>query len=131
MTGVGVSLNNFNTAKEIAKKNSINKEQDNAKEQENKNVKSDAIESTKKKKKVVYIDDGHAIADMNVEGFSWYNKQKFKKFNKDRQPLVDLRINHRERIAMILGALSVIMPIVIIMGLLYGGVFLLLYFWVK
>ena len=81
-----------------------------------------------KKEKPKYVDDGRAITDMNVEGFSWYIPQKY---SKEKQQLSDLKITRKERIAMILGALQAILPVAITMMLLFFGVFLFIAFWLS
>ena len=49
-----------------------------------------------KKKKQKYVDDGHTIYNMDIEGFKWHDKKK-KKEN-------DVKLSWKERWAMIRGA---------------------------
>ena len=80
------------------------------------------------KENITYIDDGRSIADMNIEGFSWYNKNSRKK---QQNEITKLDISFKERKAMILGALSVILPMAGLIILLYAGAFLLLSLWLN
>lgn len=120
----------FNMAREIVKRNSFNVESEGVREQDGSDGNEYHVDDSNAGhiEQAVYIDDGRPVADMNIEGFSWYYKHKF---NNDRKELLDLNITHKERLAMLLGALSAMLPIVIFMGLVYGGAFLVLYFWMK
>ena len=73
-----------------------------------------------KKKKQKYVDDGHTIYDMNVEGMRGY-----------RKPRSHIYVDKDDKRAMQKAALLAYMPIliVIIAGFLLAG--LLLYLWLS
>lgn len=106
-------MSNFKEANQIVQRNKV----------------EDEIEVKKaSNKKNKFIDDGRSIADMNIEGFSWYTPNKYAT---ERKNLSDLKLTRKERMAMILGALQAILPIAITMLLMLFGVFLLISFWLN
>ena len=78
----------------------------------------------KKKKKHDNLDTETTFADMNIEGFSWYNPDKKKNPSK---PIG--KVSKKEYWAMVRGAFSAMLPMIgcIIAGALI--VFLLAYLW--
>lgn len=67
-----------------------------------------------KNKKIDEKDDGQTVADMNVEGFSWYQSKKTMKHNKE---MADLNLGPKERRAVIKGAFMAYLPtFLIILG---------------
>lgn len=74
-----------------------------------------------KKKKEEFVDDGHTIYNMNVDGFKWHDK------NRDKKNQVYL--NRKEKWAMIRAAFSAYFPKLLIVLLGFGLAILLLYFW--
>ena len=80
------------------------------------------------KRKKEYIDDGRSIADLNIEGFSWYVP---KRYSQERKNLNELKITRKERVAMIIGALQAILPIAITILILYFGVFVFISAWLN
>lgn len=76
-----------------------------------------------KKMKDKYIDDDITIANMNVEGMPWYRPEKEKIKQKE---LNDLKITKKERRAMILGALSAYLPIILIVLSAYTIIYIIL-----
>lgn len=82
----------------------------------------------KEKKKDDFVDDNHTVANMNVDGFSWYKSEKHKKTEKE---LGQLGITRSERRAMIWGAYKAYLPM---LGVMIGGmclVYWLLYLLMK
>ena len=78
-----------------------------------------------KKKKKDDLDTETTIADMNVEGFRWYNPHK----NKQKQSIG--KVTKKEYWAMVRGAFSAMLPMflcIIIGGLLVFG---LAFLWLK
>ena len=77
------------------------------------------------KKEIVYIDDHHTVADMNVEGFSWYNPN----MKAGKKPVSDL--TDKEYWAMVGGAFRAMLPMFIC--ILVGAVvmFLIALLWLK
>ena len=82
--------------------------------------------SKKEKKKVVFEDTGETVADMNVEGFKWYQS---KKTMKQHKKMMDLNILPHERRAIIKGALIAYLPTFLIILVSFVVVYLLFYFW--
>jgi hypothetical protein len=75
----------------------------------------------KKQKKMNFEDHGETIANMNVEGFSWYQDEKSVKRKKT---LIDLNLTTRERRALVGGAFKAYLPMFLV---IIGG-FLITYF---
>ncbi len=77
-----------------------------------------------KKKKRDDLDTETTFADMNIEGFSWYNPDKKKN---PKKPIG--KVSKKEYWAMVRGAFSAMLPMIgcIIVGALL--VFLLAYLW--
>lgn len=81
-----------------------------------------------KKKPDDDLDMTTSFADMNVDGFKWYNP-KAKKQNDMKK--VKTKVTRREYWAMVRGAFAAIAPFIIISVVMFGLVFLLAYFWIK
>lgn len=81
-----------------------------------------------KKKPDDDLDTTTSFADMNVDGFKWYNPnaKKQDESRKNRQ-----KISRKEYWAMVRGAFAAIAPFIIISVLMFSLVFLLAYFWLK
>lgn len=78
-----------------------------------------------KDRKEEYKDDGRTIADMNVEGFSWYNK------NKPRDSKNQIYLTRKERRAIFHAMVSKMMPIAIIALVALTLSFLLIKLWLS
>ena len=76
-------------------------------------------------RKEEYKDDGRTIADMNVEGFSWYNK------NKPRDPKNQIYLTKKERRAIFQAMVSKMIPIAIIALVALTLSFLLIKLWLS
>lgn len=74
-------------------------------------------------KKEKYVDDGHTIYNMDVEGMRGHRKKVENKNN--------IFINKKEKNAMIKAAFQAYLPKVLIMLLCFGITALLLYFWLR
>ncbi len=70
------------------------------------------------------LDDKTTFADMNVEGFSWYNPQK-----KEDKPVQ--KVTRKEQRKMIRAAYRAYLPTFIILIGVCALVFLLAYLWLK
>ena len=83
---------------------------------------------SKKNKKQDDLDTETTFADMNVEGFSWYDPNKKKTDMKKRPPI---KLSRKEYWAMVFGALESMLSMLLCM--IVGGllVFLLAYLWLK
>lgn len=73
------------------------------------------------KKKEKFVDDGHTIYNMNVEGMRGYQKKVENKNN--------IYVNKKEKYAMVKAAFLAYLPKVLIILLGFGLAALLLYFW--
>ena len=78
-----------------------------------------------KKKKPIDDDDGRTIANMNVEGMPWYQKNKEKEERKKR--MEDIKITRKERRAMIIGAYLAYLPM--LLSVLAGFTLVMLFIW--
>ena len=76
-----------------------------------------------KKKKVEYIDDGHTIYNMDVEGFKWHdNKIK----NEDR-----VYVTKEDNTLLIKAAIKSYLPKMLIVLLGFTLAIILIYFWLN
>lgn len=74
-------------------------------------------------KKKPFVDDGHTIVDMNVEGFPWYDENRSaekEKKNRDKP-------TKKETFAMIMGAYKAYLPMFLICIGVFTIVFLILW----
>lgn len=79
------------------------------------------------KKKPDDLDTETTFANMNVDGFRWYNKNKKEDVeNKDK-----IKLSRKEYWAMVKGAFLAIAPFIIGIGLFFGIIYVLCYFWLK
>lgn len=76
----------------------------------------------KKEKKPKYVDDGHTVYNMDIEGFKWHDRKKNKKAD-------NLKITFRERWAMIRAAFSIYAPIFLIVIAAFSLAIFLMYLW--
>ena len=79
-----------------------------------------------KKKKTEELDTETTLADMNVEGFRWYDPHKKKGKTNSIGP-----ITRKEYWAMVRGALSAMLPFFIGLIAVFGFLFLLMTLWLK
>lgn len=80
------------------------------------------MKEKRKKEKIIYIDDGSTVADMNVEGLPWYVKGGRKKRNPDK-------LTFREKLSIVFGAYRAYLPFLIVILVTLGLLFLLFKFW--
>lgn len=81
-----------------------------------------------KKKPDDELDTTTSFADMNVEGFRWYNPSAKK--NKDMKK-VKTKVTGKEYRAMVWGAFKAIAPFILISIVVFSLLILLAYFWLK
>lgn len=86
-------------------------------------------EKKKKKKREKPEDDGRVIADMNIEGFSWYQKNRPAKRDKEQERLD--KPTRKELRAMIFAAYKAYLPYLLIMLGVLTIVFLIGYLMLK
>ena len=79
----------------------------------------------KKKEKKDELDTETTIADMNVEGFSWYDPKK----KKGQQPVP--KLTKEEERALIRGAYRAMLPLIASIAVAGIIVFLLAYMWLN
>ena len=75
----------------------------------------------KKNKKEEYIDDGHTIYNMDVEGFKWHDKKKQSTFY----------VSKEEKKLLIKAALKAYIPKLLIVILGFSLAIILVYLWLK
>ena len=80
----------------------------------------------KKKRQKAELDMETTVADMNVEGFKWYNPQK-KKNPKDKLD----KITFKEYWAMVIGAFRAFWPILLMIILGFCLMIGIAYMWLK
>ena len=76
------------------------------------------------------LDTTTSFADMNVDGFKWYNP-KAKKQKQGDMKKVKTKVSRKEYWAMVRGAFAAIAPFILVSIVMFGLVFLLAYFWLK
>lgn len=81
----------------------------------------------KNKREKDELDTETTIADMNIEGFKWYNPSK-KKESSSSEPI---KLTRKERIAVIIGAYRALFPFIAIIVLVFILVFSIAYVWLK
>ncbi len=79
----------------------------------------------KKDKNKVELDTETTVADMNVEGFSWYDPAK--KAGKKEVP----KLTKKEQKALIRGAYKAMLPMFLCIALGFGFMILLAWLWLK
>lgn len=101
-------------------------------EQENKPQEAVVVElKTEEPKKATQVkreeplDTETTFADMNVEGFSWYNPRK-KKGKAEK-----IKVSRKEYWAMVRGAFAAMLPMFLCIVSAFALVFLLAYLWLK
>ncbi len=77
------------------------------------------------------LDMTTSFADMNVDGFKWYNPKAKKRSNQDDLKKVKTKVTRKEYWAMVRGAFAAIAPFILISIVVFSLVFLLAYFWLK
>ncbi len=83
-------------------------------------------EEEKKETKKDELDTETTIADMNVEGFSWYDPKKKKKENKP-----SVQLTKEEQKALIRGAYRAMLPLIGCIALSGLLMLILAYLWLK
>lgn len=76
------------------------------------------------------LDTTTSFADMNVDGFKWYNP-KAKQKKQDDMKKVKTKVSRKEYWAMVRGAFAAIAPFILVSIIMFSLVFLLAYFWLK
>ncbi|MDE6667893.1 MAG: hypothetical protein K2K38_06065 [Clostridia bacterium] len=74
------------------------------------------------------LDMTTSFADMNVDGFRWYNPKAKKQSDMKK---VKMKVTRKEYWAMVRGAFAAIAPFILISVVVFSLVFLLAYFWIK
>lgn len=80
------------------------------------------MKKKQKKDKIIYIDDGSTVSDMNVEGLPWYVKGGHKKRNPDK-------LTFREKLSIVFGAYRAYLPYLMVLTVTLGLLFLLFKLW--
>lgn len=87
--------------------------------------KTEETQEVVEKKAEQPLDTETTFADMNVEGFSWYNPKK-KKGKSEK-----VSVSKKEYRAMVRGAFAAMLPMFLCILSAFAIVFLLAYFWLK
>ncbi len=87
------------------------------------------------KKKPDDLDTETTFFNMNVDGFRWYDKNKKDGYGKSKKEDVEnknkIKLSRKEYRAMVKGAFLAVAPFIIGIGLFFGAVYVLCYFWLK
>ncbi len=84
------------------------------------------MKKKERKKKTPPLDTQTTVADMNVEGFSWYDPKR-KKGEKKQSP----DLTKKEQRALIRGAYKAMLPMILCIALVFVAMFLLAKLWLK
>ena len=76
------------------------------------------------------LDTTTSFADMNVDGFKWYNPKAKKQQQSDLKK-VKTKVTRKEYWAMVRGAFAAIAPFILISIIMFTLVFVAAYFWLK
>ena len=79
------------------------------------------------KKKPDDLDTETTFADMNIDGFKWYDPSKKKKGMKK----VKTTVSRKEYWAMVRGAFVAVLPVIIGIAVIFGILFLIAYIWLS
>lgn len=79
--------------------------------------------SKNKKKKEKYVDDGHTIYNMDIDGFKWHDRNVKKNLNQ--------HIDKKEKWHLIKAAYKAYLPAMICTILAFCLTIILIYFWLK
>ena len=79
------------------------------------------------KKKPDDLDTETTFADMNIDGFKWYDPSKKKKGMKK----VKTTVSRKEYWAMVRGAFVAVLPVIIGIAVIFGILFLISYIWLS
>lgn len=82
----------------------------------------------KEKKEKVELDTETTIADMNIEGFKWYNPSQKKRQSSEQE---QFKLTKKERRAVMIGALRALLPVIAVVLLVFVLVFALAYVWLN
>ena len=83
----------------------------------------------KKNKREEFVDDGHVIANMNIEGMPGYIKDR-DKYRDQKRRVEQMNLTRKEKWSIIIAAYSVVIPFaLIIFGVLALAMLLMQYFW--
>lgn len=85
------------------------------------------VEMSRKNRKNDDLDMETSFADMNVEGFKWYNPHK----KKDGDNKVNRPVSRKEYWQMVRGAFAAYLPMFIVVILSFGAVVALAYLWLS
>jgi len=84
----------------------------------------------KKKEKVIYVDDGRTIANMNVEGMPWYNPSKNTEVPSNSAP--EYTPNAKETLSIMGGVLKAAMLVALVFVVVFAVFICFCYFvWLK
>ncbi len=83
-------------------------------------------EKKAKKRKVDTLDTETTIADMNVEGFRWYDPTK-----KDGQKKQKADLTKKEQRALIRGAYKAMIPMILCIGIAFIAMYFLAMLWLR
>ena len=80
-----------------------------------------------KKRREDDLDTTTSFANMNVDGFRWYDPKR----KDEKKPRQKTKVSRKEYWAMVKGAFLAIGPFILISIVVFSLLFLLAYFWLK
>ncbi len=85
----------------------------------------------KKRKKPDNLDTTTTFANMNVEGFKWYDPTLEKRLEDRKKGIVPPKISRREYWQMVRGAFVAALPVILMITLIFGILVGVAYLWLS
>ena len=85
----------------------------------------------KKKKKRAELDTETTFANMNVEGFKWYDPTLEKRLQDKKNGIIPPKVSRREYWRMVRGAFAAFLPYLLIIIAIFGIMIAIAYLWLK
>ena len=87
--------------------------------------------SKKKKKVKAELDTTTTFANMNVEGFKWYDPTLEKRKKEQEKGVVQPKVSNKEYFRLVGGAYRALIPIILIVTVIFGILFGIAYLWLS
>ena len=87
--------------------------------------------SKKAKKPRAELDTTTTFANMNVEGFKWYDPTLEKRIKEKEQKVVQPKVTRKEYFQLFRGAFAALWPVILCMIAIFGALVGLAYLWLS
>lgn len=86
---------------------------------------------TRKKRQKPELDTTTTFANMNIEGFKWYDPTLEKRINNKKMGIVPPKVTRKEYWQMVRGAFAAMWPILLGFVAIFGLIWLFAYMWLS